>query len=96
LILSKRVYHNSCCGNLKATAKAKVKYMSSGDITTSAPYKKFTQTISKRVDIKAALMRNAAKIPIDFVLPGLPTGVVGLLASPGATGKSMLALRRRG
>ena len=32
-------------------------------------------------------------IPVDFVLPGLPIGEVGLLASSGGTGKSFYALQ---
>lgn len=31
--------------------------------------------------------------PLDFVLPGLKSGTVGALVSPGATGKTMLALQ---
>lgn len=31
--------------------------------------------------------------PLDFVLPGLKAGTVGALVSPGATGKTMLALQ---
>lgn len=31
--------------------------------------------------------------PLDFVLPGFKSGTVGALVSPGATGKTMLALQ---
>lgn len=31
--------------------------------------------------------------PLDFVLPGLKSGTVGALVSPGGTGKTMLALQ---
>jgi RecA-family ATPase len=31
--------------------------------------------------------------PVDYVLPGLVTGTIGSLVSPGATGKSLLALQ---
>ncbi len=44
----------------------------------------------KKMDILAVV--NGPERIIDFVLPGLPRKSVGLLISPGGTGKSMLAL----
>ncbi len=38
------------------------------------------------------LLKNAAP-PIDYVLPGLPAGTVGLLVGPGGMGKTMLELQ---
>jgi hypothetical protein len=43
-----------------------------------------------RIDIRNAF--SCAPAPLDFVLPGLLTGTVGTLFSPGATGKSFLLL----
>ncbi len=43
-----------------------------------------------QVDIRAAF--TGQKHPLDFVLPGLLAGTVGGLFSPGATGKTFLAL----
>ncbi|AOW13156.1 hypothetical protein LPB72_07255 [Hydrogenophaga crassostreae] len=47
--------------------------------------------LGRRLDIKF-LLKNPAPA-IDFVLPGLPAGVVGLLVSPGGMGKTMLELQ---
>lgn len=43
-----------------------------------------------RIDIKSAFEREP--VPLDFVIPGLLTGTVGALFSPGGTGKSFLLL----
>lgn len=42
------------------------------------------------IDLKKAFSDNPA--PLDFVLPGLLSGTVGVIVSPGGTGKSMLML----
>ena len=42
------------------------------------------------LDLKWALTAHLP--PLDFVLPGLPPGSLGLMVAPGATGKSTLAL----
>lgn len=42
------------------------------------------------IDIRAAF--KAAPLPLDFVLPGLLAGTIGVIVSPGGTGKSMLML----
>ncbi len=43
------------------------------------------------IDIKTALMTAPAEM--DFALPGLCAGTVGAIVSPGACGKSLLALQ---
>jgi RecA-family ATPase len=43
-----------------------------------------------RLDLAAAFVELPP--PLDYVLPGLPTRTVASIVSPGATGKSMLAL----
>lgn len=48
-------------------------------------------TFPPRVDIAGFFVKKPS--PLDFVLPGLLAGTVGLLTSPGGTGKSMLALQ---
>ena len=45
----------------------------------------------QRLDIRRAL--NTPPPTPDFVLPGLPTGTVGALIAPGATGKTLLLLQ---
>lgn len=42
------------------------------------------------LDVRKAV--ESAPVPLDFVLPGFKAGTVGALVSPGATGKTMLAL----
>jgi regulatory protein RepA len=48
-------------------------------------------TIPARMDILATL--SVPPPPLDFVLPGFPTGTVGALIAPGATGKTLLLLQ---
>lgn len=43
------------------------------------------------LDLRRAVVQ--APEPLDFVLPGFKSGTVGALVSPGATGKTMLALQ---
>lgn len=43
------------------------------------------------VDLEKSIMEKPK--PLDFVIPGLKAGTVGALVSPGATGKTMLALQ---
>lgn len=43
------------------------------------------------LDLRAAIEQTPK--PLDFVLPGLKSGTVGAIVSPGATGKTMLALQ---
>ncbi|MDF7456578.1 helicase RepA family protein [Proteus mirabilis] len=43
------------------------------------------------LDLRHAVEHEPA--PLDFVLPGFKSGTVGALVSPGATGKTMLALQ---
>jgi RecA-family ATPase len=43
------------------------------------------------LDLRAAIEQPPK--PLDFVLPGLKSGTVGAIVSPGATGKTMLALQ---
>ena len=43
------------------------------------------------LDLRHAV--EQAPEPLDFVLPGFKSGTVGALVSPGATGKTMLALQ---
>lgn len=43
------------------------------------------------LDLKHAVEQE--RKPLDFVLPGFKSGTVGALVSPGATGKTMLALQ---
>ena len=43
------------------------------------------------LNIRAALSERLK--PVDFVLPGLPSGSTGALLAPGGTGKTMLGKR---
>lgn len=45
------------------------------------------------VPLNLAALLGAPRPKLDFVLPGLPAGVVGALVAPGATGKTTLALQ---
>ncbi|SMC28255.1 hypothetical protein SAMN02746041_03213 [Desulfacinum hydrothermale DSM 13146] len=49
-----------------------------------------TKPILPWLDIKKAITEPAK--PLDYVLPGLKSGTVGTLVSPGGSGKSMFAL----
>lgn len=48
-------------------------------------------TLPKKLDIRKALATSPPEP--DFVLPGLPTGTVGALVAPGATGKTIFLLQ---
>ncbi|MCA0406031.1 MAG: helicase RepA family protein [Proteobacteria bacterium] len=47
--------------------------------------------LSGRVDLREKL--NTRPPPLDFVIPGLAAGTVGLLTAPGSVGKSFFALQ---
>jgi hypothetical protein len=49
------------------------------------------QAMPDRLDVMNCFTRQPE--PYDFILPGFLTGTVGLLVSPGGTGKSMLAMQ---
>lgn len=54
------------------------------------PHRGEPENLPRWLDLRAAF--SAPPPPLDFALPGLLSGTVGAIVSPGGTGKTMLAL----